>query len=187
MKTIHKAALAIVAFGIAANLNAQSSNKDTPGEQVGRYKLIPIDNGTYTTPYVIDSQTGRIWRQVVNQEHHTVVFVSCTYMSMDGAFSTVPNENATGFTYATSAIQTSNDLQVSIKEKSFWQKQLTNCVLGKPVQTVTGWDTNGNPVLGPEIPSSDKVADLIKENIDLCDKAIKQQTLFIKQTGDKAP
>ena len=57
---------------------------------------IAVNEGSYSTPYVIDTQTGRVWRQAVDSENKMFVFVSISYRNIDGELSKVPNETATG-------------------------------------------------------------------------------------------
>jgi len=188
MKTIHKAALAIVAFGIAGNLIAQSSINDTPGEQGGRYKLIPIINGTYTTPYVIDSQTGRIWREVLDQEHKTVVFVSCDYMNLEGELSKVPNETARGVSFKRTKAQVQTDLQTATKEAAIWKTLLEQAKSGRAIKPLEGWNKQtGEPVYGAEVQPSYKLIESLQLNINTCQQAIDQNTLLIKSLQDKTP
>jgi hypothetical protein len=52
-------------------------------------------SGGYSQPYMIDSQTGRVWRQVVDQDKKLLVFESVPYENVNGDISTVPNETAT--------------------------------------------------------------------------------------------
>jgi hypothetical protein len=188
MKTINKAALAIVAFGIAGNLIAQSSINETPGEQGGRYKLIPIINGTYTTPYVIDSQTGRIWREVLDQEHQSVVFVSCNYMNLEGELSKVPNETARDIHFKNTKAQVKTDLQTATKEAAIWQTLLEQAKSGRAIKPLDGWNRQtGEPVYGAEVQPSDKLIKSLQLNIIECQEAIDKNTLLLKQFEPKTP
>lgn len=188
MKTIHKAVLAIVAFGIAGNLIAQSSINDTPGEQGGRYRLIPINMGTYTIPYVIDSQTGRIWRQAPDQEHQSLVFVSCDYMNVEGELSKVPNETATGVHFKNTKAQVQTDLQRATKEAAIWQTLLEQAKSGRAIKPLDGWNRQtGEPVYGAEVQPSDKLKESLQLNIKACQEAIDQNTLLLKQFETKTP
>jgi hypothetical protein len=74
---------------------SQPSVTDTNDAQGGRYRLVAISQGTDSTPYVIDTHTGRIWRQVVDSDKKSLVFVSMEYQNVKGELSKVPNEVAT--------------------------------------------------------------------------------------------
>ena len=188
MKTIHKAVLAIVGFGIAGNLIAQSSIKDTPGEHEGRYKLIPINDGTQTTPYVIDSQTGRIWREVFDKEHKSVFFVSCKYMNLEDELSLVPNETATDVHFKKTKAQVQVDLQKATKEAAIWKKLLEEAESGRPIKPLESWDKQtGEPVYGAEMQPSDKLRESLKRNMEQCQEVINQNNGLIKQLQDKTP
>src|SRR5258708_374394 len=95
MKQTLKTVLAIVLFGVAANSLSEPTNGESNDNQGGRYRLIVVNEGSYSTPYVIDTQTGRVWRRVVDTENKMLVFVSMEYKNIDGELSKVPNETAT--------------------------------------------------------------------------------------------
>jgi len=77
---------------------------DIPKVPQGRYSLIPVNLSTgFNIPYVIDSQTGRVWRQTLDSEHNTIVFVSVVYQNVAGDISTVPNETAQGLEFKAQA------------------------------------------------------------------------------------
>lgn len=56
------------------------------------------------------------------------------------------------------------DIQYANKEAQYWQKQLEQAKLGKPVKTLTGWDKNGNPLTGEEVASNDAVEETLRLN-----------------------
>jgi len=63
----------------------------------GRYTLIPVNGsgGTFIALYVIDSQTGRVWCSSLDSAHNVFVLRPVIYKNIDGATSTLPNENLT--------------------------------------------------------------------------------------------
>ena len=68
-----------------------------------RYTLIPVNDLGVNIPYVIDSQTGRVWRETFDSQHNAFVFMSLNYISLDGALSKVPNETATDVVFKSQA------------------------------------------------------------------------------------
>ena len=60
--------------------------------------MVSVNQGSYSTPYVIDTHTGRIWRQVVGPDQKSLVFVSMEYQNVKGELSKVPNEVVTKVT-----------------------------------------------------------------------------------------
>jgi hypothetical protein len=68
------------------------------GDEGGRYKLVMArtSNNGADMPYIIDTQTGRLWHETFDAEKNQLVYVSCVYENVDGQLSAVPNETATG-------------------------------------------------------------------------------------------
>ena len=95
MKKSVNLVIAIVLIGVAANVLSEPTNAETNDNQGGRYRLIIVNQGTYSVPYVIDTQSGRVWRQVPDVQNSMLVFVSMEYKNIDGQLSKVPNETAT--------------------------------------------------------------------------------------------
>ena len=86
------------------NIHQTGNEGDIPKVFQGRYSLIPVNLSTgFNIPYVIDSQTGQVWRQTIDSEHNTIVFVSVFYQNVAGAISTVPNETAQGLEFKAQA------------------------------------------------------------------------------------
>jgi len=67
------------------------------GDEDGRYKLVMAHqyNGN-DVPYVIDTQTGRVWHQTFDSEKNIVWYQSINYGNVEGDLSKVPNETTTG-------------------------------------------------------------------------------------------
>ncbi len=96
MKKTIGTVIAVVLIGVAAPVLSQPTIGDSSDHQGGRYRLLLVNQGSYSTPYVIDTQTGRVWRQAVDSENQMLIFVSLNYRNIDGQLSLVPNETATG-------------------------------------------------------------------------------------------
>jgi len=79
----------ILCFGSAESPSPQSD------ESGGRYRMFSPQSGSGTTQlYVIDTQTGRIWRQVFYTDIKGFYFEPQSYLSADGAkASAVPPAN----------------------------------------------------------------------------------------------
>lgn len=123
MKKTIKTVVAVVLIGVAAPVLSQPTNADTGDNQGGRYRLVPVNQGSYSTPYVIDTQTGRVWREVVDSENKILIFVSMNYRNIDGELSKVPNEAATGVFLKSKSGQnaepkTGNDVKQPVEEKT---------------------------------------------------------------------
>jgi hypothetical protein len=98
MKSLRQSLAKYMAIGAAiAPLAAttQPAVTDTGDSQGGRYRLAAISQGTSSVPYIIDTQTGRVWRQVLYADKKSPVFISMEYQNADGQLSKVPNEVAT--------------------------------------------------------------------------------------------
>jgi hypothetical protein len=95
MRIIIETAAAIVLLAIATNALSEPADGDSNDNQGGRYRIIAVSEGNFSSPYVIDTKTGRVWRQVLDSENHTFLFVSMTYQNIDRQLSKVPNETAT--------------------------------------------------------------------------------------------
>jgi hypothetical protein len=89
---------------LPANITLTAGEGIIPKVPQARYTLIPVNEGTATsTPYVMDSQTGRVWRRAIDSEHNVFTFVPVIYQNLDGARSTVPNESLTDVEFKSQA------------------------------------------------------------------------------------
>lgn len=59
---------------------------------------------------------------------------------------------------------TITDIQFANKEADYWQKQLEQAKLGKAIKPITGWDKDGNPIVGAEVAASDAVEERLRLN-----------------------
>jgi hypothetical protein len=179
---------------LPANINLKASEGIIPKMSQARYALIPVNNGAASsTPYVIDSQTGRVWRESLDLEHNTVVFVSVIYKNVNGDISTVPNETETGVVFKDAPQlrpPTDNASNFSItvaftnypdKALLFWKTQLELCKQGHFVIQLNGFDEKGEPVFGQTIPASDEVANQLRLDIANCQKVIEDREHLVKQ------
>jgi len=127
MKKTIGTVVAIVLIGVAAPVLSQPTTGESSDNQGGRYRLILVNQGSYSTPYIIDTQTGRVWREVVDSENKILVFVSMNYRNINGELSKLPNETATS---------------VFLKSKSNQdQEQKPDDDLKQPVQQKAGDNT----------------------------------------------
>lgn len=59
-----------------------------------------------------------------------------------------------------------NDLQRTVnfnwREAQHWNQQLELAKMGKPIRELKDFDNNGNPVLGPEIPSNSQIEEQLR-------------------------
>lgn len=179
-------------LGIVGNVLAQPASGEGGDNQGGRYRLIVVNSAinstSYSTPYVIDTQTGRVWRQAVDADNKMFVFVSVNYQNIEGELSKVPNETATGIVLKNKAGQgndfpnsnstansqsTASELQKLRNEASsanaaaqFWQQQLANIKAGKQWTALQGWDNQGKPIAGPPQPPSDSAAETVQRYVN---------------------
>ncbi len=146
-------------FGIVGNVLAQPATDACGDNQGGRYRLIAVNEGNSSRPYIIDVQTGRVWHQTYDSEKKQVVFTSSTYENISGELSTVPNETATSLVVKNSQPATSEPQKMDDKVSSadadlqFWQQQLANIKAGKQ------WASSPN---GPPQPPSDSAAETVQ-------------------------
>jgi len=100
--------ICITAVILIAAHSQQSSSSSTYGNQEGRYRLIVTtgaigSSGVGSTPidkqYVIDTQTGRVWRSAFDEKRKLVVFDAFIYENLDGELSRIPNDLGTVLTY----------------------------------------------------------------------------------------
>jgi len=102
MKTLLKAVGIIIFLAVSSSGRADDS-------QGGRYRLVMAESGGgYSQPYLIDTQTGRVWRQVSDQKLNTVVFTPCIYENINNELSTLPNETAQSLVRQTPASTSQN-------------------------------------------------------------------------------
>jgi hypothetical protein len=97
------AAIILVARSQPYSSGNNDSNKD------GRYRLVVttgvIQTSSGSTPmdtqYVIDTQTGRVWRLAFDETLKLPVFFPYTYKNLEQQLSHIPNDNSTAVGFIT--------------------------------------------------------------------------------------
>jgi hypothetical protein len=133
-----KIALPIIALAalmaITSNVRSEPPQNVNSDEQGGRYRLVmALTSGGYSQPYVIDTQTGRVWRQVFASDKNMVVFEPCIYKSIDNQLSSIPNETTTGLVQIPTVSQTPT-IQQSANQTAQPTRQLDDYLLWKQQQ-----------------------------------------------------
>jgi hypothetical protein len=171
--------LTVIVLGFAGNAIAQSNNTDLPVQQSARYMHIPVNTGGSTIPYIIDSQTGRVWRETFDPQHKSLVFVSCNYINIDGTWSKVPNETATAIHFNDRESLT-KDIQRATKQIDLLLEHIKKLQSGQSFNPVSGWDSGGNPIYDTAVFATDKMPQSQKQQMETALKQDVENMLRIK-------
>ncbi|MDD5140679.1 MAG: hypothetical protein PHY43_10525 [Verrucomicrobiales bacterium] len=134
-----------------------------------RFSMTCIAGSSYPETYVNDIETGAIWK-MRGQVSKAPFLIPCVYQLVNGETTSSPIERhreidllgKTKATVATSANTAASPNQNSEKSAAFWREQLENVKAGKDWKALHGFDSDGNPLVGPPQPPSAAAEETIK-------------------------